>query len=207
MRPDLRLVRLAAVFCLVLVAAGVTGCSAPEAPPAKPVRAAAGVGAGTASTATVITTDTAGDLVVVWEAESGRARKDPIGLLDDTPLMRDGNHLRARRTAQFQPSVLDAESAIGQYVYTIDLRQTSDATVYKGTMTIDWTATIVRAKSKNEFHAVYEGDVRAVYDAATRVLRGGTVTGTASATDTLIKRGTAAPSTSSHAFRWTFKTP
>jgi hypothetical protein len=154
------------------------------------------------------TADTAGDIQVVWKAESGSARQDPLGLLSGTPLQKDGNHLRAKRTVPFKPNSPNAQSAKGNYVYTLDLVQTADGLDYRGTMTIDWTMTIVwSAASKNEFHAVYKADASAQYDGVSRTLRDGVAKGTAKTTDTSVAGASSIPHKSSAAFTWTFGTP
>lgn len=151
------------------------------------------------------TSDSAGDLKVTWTASSGSARKDPIGLLSDTPLERSGNHLRARRTVKFKPNAPDASSAEGKYVYVIDLvQQQAYPTDWSGTMKIDWTMTIVRAGSKSEFHAVYKGEAGATYDGSGK-LTDGVAVGTAKTTDTFWNGNTKLkPHTLSNPFEWAF---
>lgn len=150
--------------------------------------------------------DTAGDIKVVWKAESGTARQDPIGLLTGTPLLLEGTHLRAKVTVPFKPNSPNSQSADGKYVYTLDLTESASGLTFKGTMTIDWTMTIVwSAANRNEFHAVYKADVTAYYNSLTKTLRDGVAKGTATTTDTGIGGGTSTPHKSSAPFTWTFE--
>ena len=150
--------------------------------------------------------DTDGNINVEWMAESGTARQDPMGLLDGTPLLQDGDHLRARRTAKFKPNSPNSQSAEGQYIYTLDLVKTADGVTYKGTMTIDWTMTIVwSAESKNDFHAVYTADASAKFDSGNGKVSDGVAKGTAKTTDTSIAGKSAIPHKITAPFTWVFE--
>ena len=149
--------------------------------------------------------DTDGDIKLAWVAESGSARQDPMGLLDATPLLKDGDHLRARRTTTFKPNSPKAQSSEGKYVYTLDMVKGADGVTYKGTMTIDWTMTIVwSADSRNVFHAVYTAAVSSIYDAGNGGLSDGVAKGTAKTTDTFVAGKTSMPHKTSAPFTWVF---
>ena len=132
-----------------------------------------------------------------------------MGLLSDTPLVKDGSGIHAQRTVKFTPNAPNAKSAEGQYVYTLDLKaEPGSSSTFKGTMTIDWTMTIVKANSKSEFHAVYKSDATATYNEADKTVTGGVAKGTASISDTFWSGDTKLkPTTSSDAFEWGFATP
>jgi hypothetical protein len=210
-----RLYRSVFIVAVVgMVTAVVLGCGiaddlkgAVDATLKKPPATQTGTGAAPEPAATPAdpTADTNGDIKLAWVAESGSARQDPIGLLDATPLLKDGDHLRARRTTTFKPNSPKAQSAEGRYVYTIDLVKTADGVTYKGTMTIDWTMTIVwSAESKNVFHSVYTADVSASYDSGNGRLSDGVAKGTAKTTDTFIAGKTSMPRNTSAPFTWVF---
>jgi len=109
----------------------------------------------------------------------------------------------------FKPTAPDATSAKGKYVYTLDLEaDPGDPADYKGTMTLDWTMTIVKAHSKSEFHAVYKGKATATFDPAGGAVYDGHANGSVKTTDTFTAYGTKQPpNTSSDWFAWGFKTP
>jgi hypothetical protein len=196
----------AALLLVVLI--GASGCGDPvtQDPPTAAEKAAVAKKQSDTSAAFQAGPDTAGDIKVVWKAESGTARQDPIGLLSGTPLLLDGTHLGAKATVPFKPNSPNAQSAEGKYVYTLDLTQTPSGLTYKGTMTIDWTMTIVwSAANRNEFHAVYKADVTAYYNSVTKTMRDGVAKGTATTTDTGIGGGTSTPHKSSAPFTWTFE--
>ena len=121
--------------------------------------------------------------------------------------MREGSSLRARRTVAFTPTAPDATSAKGKYVYAPDLKaDPDDPADYKGTMTLDWTMTIVKAHSKSEFHAVYKGKVTATFDPAGGAVYDGHANGSVKTTDTFTAYGTQQqPNESSSWFAWGFR--
>lgn len=130
-----------------------------------------------------------------------------MGLLDATPLLKDGDRLRARRTTTFKPNSPKAQSSEGKYVYTLDMVKGADGVTCKGTMTIDWTMTIVwSADSRNVFNAVYTAAVSAIYDAGNGGLSDGVAKGTAKTTDTFIAGKTSMPHKTSAQFTWVFDT-
>jgi hypothetical protein len=194
--------------CLCLVAVLAGGCGSPVESDARTAadQAKFAQEASASSSAFAAGPDTTGDIKVVWTPASGTARKDPIGLLSGTPLVLDGTHLRAKVTVPFKPNSPSAESADGKYVYTLDLAETSTS-LYKGTMTIDWTMTIVwSATNRNEFHAVYKADVSAHYNSVLKILHTGVAKGTATTTDTGITTGSSpTPHKSTAPFEWTFE--
>jgi hypothetical protein len=206
-----KMLPLAAVTAalLLVVVIGVSGCGSPvtQDPPTAAEKAAVAKKESDSSAAFQAGPDTAGDIKAVWKAESGTARQDPIGLLSGTPLLLEGDHLRAKVTAPFKPNSPNAQSADGKYVYTLELTESPSRLTFKGTMTIDWTMTIVwSATSRNEFHSVYTADVTAYYNSLTKTLRDGVAKGTAKTTDTGITSGSApAPHTSTAPFTWTFE--
>ena len=206
------IVAVAGVVTAVVLGCGIADSlkGAVDATLKKPPAAQTGAGVAPEPAATPVDpmADTDGDIKVAWMAESGSARQDPMGLLDATPLLKDGDHLRARRTTTFKPNSPKAQSAEGRYVYTLDLVKTADGLTYKGTMTIDWTMTIVwSAKSRNVFHAVYTADASATYDAGNGRLSDGVATGTAKTTDTFIAGKTSMPHKTSAPFTWVFDRP
>ena len=140
------------------------------------------------------------------DARIRNGEEGPHRTLSGTPLVLDGTHLRAKVTVPFKPNSPNAESADGKYVYTLDLAETSTS-LYKGTMTIDWTMTIVwSATNRNEFHAVYKADVSAHYNSVLKILHTGVAKGTATTTDIGITTGSSpTPHKSTGPFEWTFE--
>jgi hypothetical protein len=208
-----RAVVTAAVIVLAALATwAMAGCERDEADPPTtptPVSTPASAGSQAAVPSSDATADTGGTIAVTWTAIDGDARQDPIGLLSGTPLVAQGTSLRAHRTVKFTPNAADAESAKGKYVYDLDLHaDPSDPDAYTGTMHLDWTMTIVRANSKNEFHAVYKANVTATFDSAGRAVYDSFAHGSAKTTDTFSSGGSVLPANKSSTwFVWGFKTP
>jgi hypothetical protein len=212
--PSIRVMPVVVVLVLAsIVIATTAGCEkdeqGPEATATPAVTPAAVSGSQAATPSTDPTADTAGTVNVTWTALTGDARQDPIGLLSSTPLERQGSSLSAHRTVLFKPTAPDATSAKGKYVYRLDLQaDPSDPADYKGTMTLDWTMTIVKAHSKSEFHAVYKGKVTATFDPAGGAVYDGHANGSARTTDTFTAYGTKlAPNETAAWFAWGFETP
>jgi hypothetical protein len=67
-------------------------------------------------------------------------------------------------------------------------------------MTLDWTMTIVRAQSKDEFHAVCKGKVTATFDSAGGAVYDGHTNGSAKTTDTFWAGDTKLPLNKSSAW-------
>jgi hypothetical protein len=197
-----------AIALVVAAAVALAGCACSDltrrpAPQSKPVAAPPPTPVLTDSSP-----DTAGDIKAVWTAVSGTARQDPMGILNSTPLELAGDRLRAKKTVSFKPTATGgATSADGTYVYTLDLRDAKNSGSFKGTMTIDWTMTIVRPDNRNDFHAVYTADVTVSYNPSTKILRDGVATGTAKTTDTYSSGSTSAPNVKTAPFKWTFEGP
>lgn len=150
-----------------------------------------------------------GNTAVVWTATSGNARQDPIGFLNTVKLEHKLGTLKAAAVTEFTPNVTDATSATGKYVYRMDMTESSSSPgEYSGTMTIEWTMTIVRSGSKSEYVAKYTASTVAHYDTGTDKLTGGLAKGTAQVSDTFTAGSdTMAPVTSADDFEWEFATP
>jgi hypothetical protein len=211
---SMRVMAIVVVFVSAsLVIATTAGCDkdeqGPEATATPAATPTATSGSQAATPSTDPTAETAGTIKVTWTAINGSARQDPIGLLSSTPLERQGSSLSAHRTVLFKPTAPDATSAKGKYVYRLDLHaDPSDPADYTGTMTLDWTMTIVKAHSKSEFHAVYKGKVTATFDPAGGAVYDGHANGSVRTTDTFTAYGTKlAPNVTTAWFTWGFETP
>ena len=196
-----------------LVVGAAAGCEkdeqSPEATATPAATPTAVSGSQAATPSTDPTAETAGTINVTWTAINGDARQDPMGLLSSTPLERQGSSLTAHRTVLFKPTAPDATSAKGKYVYRLDLEaDPSDPAEYKGTMTLDWTMTIVKTHSKSEFHAVYKGKVTSTLGPASGAVYDGHANGSVRTTDTFTAYGTKlAPNVTTAWFTWGFSTP
>lgn len=200
--------RVVLIFLVVATASCLAACSDPEHE-SPPLLLPMSSGPAPSKPAPEPTADTAGTIPVKWSAVSGKARQDPIGLLDSTPILRDATGMHAAKTVDFVPTAPDATSATGRYEYRLDMTENDVIRGdYHGTMSIVWTMTIVRAASQSDFNAEYSATVSATYSELENKILVGLAKGTADTVDTFTAGTTKErPLKRTAAFAWRFATP